>query len=186
VQRGSESAQRREDHFTELFAGAYGPVLGYVRRRVGSGDAEDIVSEVFFTAWRHLDRAPADPLPWLYRIAWHAIGNQRRGSARRQRLQRRTQALASPLRAADPADEVVGRQAFAAAFDSLTEHDREVLRLICWEGLDPAGAARVLGCSPAAFRVRLHRARRRLASLVDGSMIPGGSQQVPVISQERR
>jgi DNA-directed RNA polymerase specialized sigma24 family protein len=44
----------------------------------------------------------------------------------------------------------------------------------------------VLGCSPAAFRVRLHRARRRLASLVDGSMIPGGSQQVPVISQERR
>jgi RNA polymerase sigma-70 factor, ECF subfamily len=57
---------------------------------------------------------------------------------------------------------------------------------VAWEGLEPAAAARVLGCSAAAFRVRLRRARRRLASLVDGSMVPGGSQQVPVVTQERR
>jgi RNA polymerase sigma factor (sigma-70 family) len=186
VKKGSESAQRREDRFTELFAAAYGPVLCYVRRRVGSEDAEDVVAEVFFTAWRHLDRAPAEPLPWLYRIAWHAIGNQRRGSARRQRLQRRTQELASPLWVTDPADEVVGRQALAAAFDSLAEQDREVLRLVCWEGMEKADAARVLGCSAATFRVRLHRARRRLASLADDVIIPSEVQRVPPVSQVKR
>jgi RNA polymerase sigma factor (sigma-70 family) len=187
VKKGSESAQRREDRFGELFAGAYGPVLCYVRRRVASEDAEDVVAEVFFTAWRHLDRAPAEPLPWLYRIAWHAIGNQRRGSARRQRLQQRTQELTvGPLWVTDPADEIVGRQALAAAFDSLTEQDREVLRLVCWEGLEKADAARVLGCSAATFRVRLHRARRRLASLVDEVSIPGGTQPVPATSQAKR
>jgi RNA polymerase sigma factor (sigma-70 family) len=186
VKKGSESAQRREDRFSELFAGAYGPVLCYVRRRVGGEDAEDVVAEVFCTAWRHLDRAPAEPLPWLYRIAWHAIGNQRRGSARRQRLQRRTQELASQLWVTDPADEIVGRQALAAAFDSLTEQDREVLRLVCWEGLEPADAACVLGCSAATFRVRLHRARRRMAALVDGALVTSGTQRVPATSQAKR
>lgn len=102
------------------------------------------------------------------------------------RLQQRTQALASPLRAADPADEVVDRQALAAAFNSLAEQDREVLRLICWEGLERTDAARVLGCSAAAFRVRLHRARRRLTSIVEGPATPGSLRQVPVASQERR
>ena len=40
--------------------------------------------------------------------------------------------------------------------------DREVLRLIAWEGLESREAAAVFGCSYGAFRVRLHRARRRL------------------------
>jgi DNA-directed RNA polymerase specialized sigma24 family protein len=41
---------------------------------------------------------------------------------------------------------------------------REAILLIAWEGLEPTAAARVVGCSAAAFRVRLHRARRRLAA----------------------
>jgi RNA polymerase sigma-70 factor (ECF subfamily) len=169
-----------------LFTDAYGPVLGYVRRRVGMESAEDIVAEVFLTAWRHLARAPAEPLPWLYRIAWNAIGNQRRDLARHRRLQQRVQALTSPLRIADHADDVVGREALAAAFDALAEPDREVLRLICWENLDTADAARVLGCSAATLRVRLHRARQRLARLVQGVAVLDGAQQVPVASQEKR
>jgi RNA polymerase sigma-70 factor (ECF subfamily) len=36
--------------------------------------------------------------------------------------------------------------------------------LVAWEGLDPTCAARVAGCSSAAFRVRLHRARRKAAA----------------------
>lgn len=180
------SGQDRQARFSELYGGTYGLVLGYVRRRIGAESAEDIVAEVFLTAWRHLDRAPAEPLPWLYRIAWHAIGNQRRSLARRQRLQQQVQALGSPLRIADHADEVVSREALAAALGALTELDREVLRLICWEDLDPADAARVLGCSAATLRVRLHRARRRLARLAQGAAVPDRAQQIPLTSQETR
>jgi len=44
----------------------------------------------------------------------------------------------------------------------LSETDREALLLVCWEDLDHAAAAYVAGCSVAAFKVRLLRARRRL------------------------
>jgi RNA polymerase sigma-70 factor, ECF subfamily len=42
-----------------------------------------------------------------------------------------------------------------------------VLLLIAWEGLEPARAAKVLGCSRNALAVRLHRARKRLAAAID-------------------
>lgn len=48
----------------------------------------------------------------------------------------------------------------------LSPRDQEVLQLIGWEQLDQAAAARVLGCSVTAVKVRLHRARRRLAALL--------------------
>lgn len=63
----------------------------------------------------------------------------------------------------DPTESLDRRDAFSAAFALLTEPDREVLRLVAWDGLDTRDAARVFGCSPGAFRVRLHRARRKLA-----------------------
>ncbi len=44
----------------------------------------------------------------------------------------------------------------------LSEEDQEALRLVGWEELDLAGAARAMGCSRGAMAVRLHRARRRL------------------------
>jgi RNA polymerase sigma-70 factor (ECF subfamily) len=45
----------------------------------------------------------------------------------------------------------------------LSPADQEVLRLIEWDGLDVAEAARVLRCTRTALKVRLHRARRRFA-----------------------
>lgn len=36
--------------------------------------------------------------------------------------------------------------------------------LVAWHGLSGARAARAAGCSHAAFAVRLHRARARLAA----------------------
>jgi len=48
------------------------------------------------------------------------------------------------------------------ALRSLSAQDREALLLVAWEDLTPTAAAASLGISAAAFRVRLHRARRRL------------------------
>jgi RNA polymerase sigma-70 factor (ECF subfamily) len=69
----------------------------------------------------------------------------------------------------DPAEAVARRDAFAAAFASLAEQEREVLRLVAWDGLNVPEAALVLGCSQGAFRVRLHRARRKLAKRLDST-----------------
>jgi RNA polymerase sigma-70 factor (ECF subfamily) len=63
--------------------------------------------------------------------------------------------------------EPVGDEALAAAFAELSENDREVLRLVAWEGLSLAEAATVLGCSAIAARVRFHRAKSGLAARLE-------------------
>jgi RNA polymerase sigma-70 factor (ECF subfamily) len=50
----------------------------------------------------------------------------------------------------------------ARALRAISRLDREALLLVAWEDLAPSQAAKALGINPAAFRVRLLRARRRL------------------------
>ncbi len=50
-----------------------------------------------------------------------------------------------------------------AALASLSPADQEVLRLLAWEGLGNQGIAAVLGITPNAVAIRLHRARARFA-----------------------
>lgn len=165
----------REQRFTELFIECHGPVLAFALRRLDSDLAQDVVAETFLTAWRHFDELSGDPLPWLYRVASHAIANQRRARARRQRLDDRARLLSGDVHSADHARAVAESSRLAAAFASLTERDREVLRLAMWEGLDSTAAATVLGCSAGAFKVRLHRARRRLSRSLGEDCIPEDS-----------
>jgi RNA polymerase sigma-70 factor (ECF subfamily) len=70
-----------------------------------------------------------------------------------------------------------------AAFESLSERDREVLRLVHWESLSTREAAAVLGCSETAMKVRLHRARSRLRRLVNTDSTPGGDAAEPVLDR---
>jgi len=64
----------------------------------------------------------------------------------------------------DEADDVTElARAVAIAFVNLNAPDQEILRLAAWEQLSSAEGAAVLGCSVPAYRMRLHRARIRLA-----------------------
>ena len=128
-------------------------------------DAEDVVAETFLTAWRRLDEIPcgSGARPWLYGVARNALANQHRGERRRGRLRDRLNAEPRPSarQRAGANDELAS---VAAAFARLREDDRELLALVAWEELDPGEIATVLGCSRNAARIRLHRARRRLAN----------------------
>ncbi len=129
-----------------------------------------MVADTFAVAWRRRDRIPDPALPWLYAIAAHVIANQYRSSQRRRDLDLRLAHEGGALApASDPAESLDRRDAFSAAFALLGEPEREVLRLVAWDGLDTRDAARVFGCSPGAFRVRLHRARRKLAKQLDAA-----------------
>ncbi|MCU0301885.1 MAG: sigma-70 family RNA polymerase sigma factor [Candidatus Nanopelagicales bacterium] len=155
---------------TELFGRHSGAVLAYARRRLDSAeDAEDVVVEVFATAWRRRADVPDDALPWLYATAAHVIAHVLRSDARRTRLGAKL-ATVRPIRTdpgqVDPADAVVdaaaARGVVAAALDDLSESDAELLRLWAWEQLEPTEIAAVLGCSPGTARTRMHRAKARL------------------------
>lgn len=132
-------------------------VHAYARRRIDSASADDTVSEVFAIAWRRLEDIPDAALPWLLACARRVLANQRRGERRLGALRVR---LAENRRSGLPTVEDDGL--LRQALNELVERDREVLLLTAWEGLEPAEAAVVLGCSRGALAVRLHRARRRL------------------------
>ena len=57
-----------------------------------------------------------------------------------------------------------------ACLTSLPPEDREVLMLAGWEGLSATAMGQVLGCSPTAARIRLHRARARLKAAMTGDV----------------
>ena len=148
--------------FESLYREYYGRVLAYALRRATPEIAHDVVADTFLVAWRRLERLPDDPLPWLLGVARKTLANQWRSARRRQSLL--TELKAEEVARSNPAAEPTGTSFdVVAALDRLSESDRELLRLIAWEGLTPAEAAKVLGQSAATCRVRLHRARRRLA-----------------------
>ncbi len=53
------------------------------------------------------------------------------------------------------------------ALEHLPDKERETMRLLAWDCLSTADAATVLGCSRATLAVRAHRARRKLAALLE-------------------
>jgi RNA polymerase sigma-70 factor, ECF subfamily len=153
-------AERSHDEarMEALFRRHYRDVAGYVRRRTDPDLVEDVVAETFLVAWRRLDHVPVDARPWLLGVARKTLATQRRSLHRRGSLVTRLQAVESNGGRDDQLDDL----GIADALQRLPEKDREAITLVAWEGLSPQEAARVLGQTPAAFRVRLHRAKRRL------------------------
>jgi len=154
-----DEAERRA-RLEALFAAHARTVLVYARRRTDHASAADVLSEVFIVAWRRLDDIPADAVPWLLACARRALLHQRRAETRRSKLVEHLRA--NTLRTEFSPD--LPDDALAQAFATLSERDREVMLLTAWEGLSAKQAAHVLGCSPQAFWVRTHRARKRLAT----------------------
>lgn len=148
---------KADDRFEKLYARYFGDVLAYALRRAPRPVAQDVVAETFLVAWRRLDDVPASPLPWLLGTARRTLANQRRASRRQRALVGR---LAGEPRL-ESADELDGPP-ILAALACLSKRDRETLMLAAWEELDSREASEVLGCSPTAYRLRLHRARRKL------------------------
>ena len=146
--------------FAALFESNKRAVLAYARRRTTSlADAEDAAGETFGIAWRRITTVPTEPLPWLYGVARRVLANQRRGADRRFRLAWR-------VRDDLPTPVYLGENADAPAMIALTRlraDDQELLRLVAWEELGNNQIAEVLGVTPNAVAIRLHRARGRFA-----------------------
>jgi RNA polymerase sigma-70 factor (ECF subfamily) len=120
-------------------------------------------------------------LPWLYAIAGNAVRDQWRSARRQRRLAGRLSALRAAGQAADPGEGVVLGRSISQALAALPEADREVLRLVAWEGqTDARMLGLALGLRPASARSRVLRARRRLRALLDEADTPAGGPAAQV------
>lgn len=176
------------DAFRELFALTYPALVAYARRRVAADRVDDVVSEVYTTAWRRRsDIDPGSPhLPWLYGVAANAVRNLHRSDRRHLRLVEHLEA--QPAVSHRPAAVDGPGADLRAALERLSFDDQEVLRLVAWEGLRHAEAAQALGCSTNAVGIRIHRARQRLEVELDrlaNPLDPTGITETPTPNPDR-
>jgi RNA polymerase sigma-70 factor (ECF subfamily) len=165
------AAESETAAFAELYRRHASTVHGWFRRRL-EWAASDLTAESFAQAWlsrrSFRDEADGSALPWLYGIA----RNVARESARRNEVEtraRRRLGLPTDLASEDGYDAVEERlspsTALLGALDSLPEHEREALELRVVDELSYADVAARLGLRPAAARLRVSRALRRLSAL---------------------
>lgn len=172
-----------EDRISELWRSYAWRVQAYALRHVDPHDAQEVVSETFLVAWRRLAGVPDDPLPWLLVVARNVVRNQRRAARRRSAVEEQLVRLERVARATEDTVLTVSRRdALISALHGLPPKDREALLLTGWDGLAPKDAARVAGCSVAAFKMRLSRARRRLdaaSAILPDLAMPRGEEVSP-------
>lgn len=160
---GFEELVRR--HLRSAHAVALG-VLG------NPADAEDVCQEAFLIALERLEecREPQRFAAWLMRIVRNRALNFRESRSLRAGvpLERAAEAAGGddPGREAERSEL---RQRLLAALAVLPESQREVVLLHDLEGWRHREIAELLGTSEGAVRVRLHEARRRLRSELEGN-----------------
>ena len=166
-----------EARLEALFCDHFSAVRSYARRRAPESMVDDVVAETFFVAWRRIDDLPNDVRPWLLGVARKTLSTQLRAARRRTSL---VEKLKTSERADAAFSQVDGSDTeLIDSLKSLSPTDQEVLALAVWEELKPREAATVLGVSPAWYRVRLHRAKRRLLRELERSASSVG-QPLPV------
>ena len=162
-----------------LFRRHYREVAAYVRRRAEPDLVDDVVAETFLVAWRRVGEVPNNARPWLLGVARKTLATQRRSQARRRSLVTRLEHGQTGIESAEQPYTL----GVADALMRLSEKDREAITLVAWEGLSPSEAALVVGQSAAAFRVRLHRAKRRLRRQL-GAWQPPGENRLDLVATE--
>jgi RNA polymerase sigma-70 factor (ECF subfamily) len=159
-----------------------GRLLAVARRIVGSDeDARDVVQDAFLNAFKSLDRfeGNAKLSTWLHRIAVNAALMRLR--TRRRKPEQSIETLLPAFLDdghheerfkswEEPIDTIMerkeARELVRRQIDALPESYRTVLVLRDIEGLDTEETANMLGLSVNATKIRLHRARQALRSLL--------------------
>jgi len=157
-------AQGDASALAPLVARWRGPLFGFLARRAGESDAEDLFQETWIRVVRH--GARFDPArrfsTWLFQIANNLCRDRARRLAVRERYRRahRAEARDDPARraAAPLALRLDVRERVARLPDRL----REVLVLRYYRELPEKEIAAVVGIPPGTVKSRLHAAVKAL------------------------
>jgi RNA polymerase sigma-70 factor (ECF subfamily) len=163
----TDRSRLQTERFETLYASNRLDILKYlVRRSTDTDEAADALAETFLVAWRRIDVVPdgLDGRLWLFGVARNILSKQFK---KRQLTTATNQRMATELRsiATNSKNDQV-ESGVLRALSQLSKSDREMVELSAWEELSPTEIASVLGISANAARVRLHRARHRVADIL--------------------
>jgi RNA polymerase sigma-70 factor, ECF subfamily len=174
----SSNETETEASFKKVFSDTYSDIAAYLLRRLPFVDVDETAADVFATAWLKWDKRPSDELqvrPWLFGIAHNHLRNRHRFRRRQQRTELRIQnemTAAQTSRHGRELLESLGDDSIKVAImlrtlATLKRSDQEILRLHAWEDLSTSELAIALDCAEGTARVRLHRAKQRLAKAIE-------------------
>ncbi|MCL2407047.1 MAG: RNA polymerase sigma factor [Defluviitaleaceae bacterium] len=137
----------------------------------GTADAEDIVQDVFITAYENREAFDGQNLSaWLYKITYNRSVNHLK---RRKRFVYREQV--TPDMNPDITDGMSGRT--RAALFKLKPADRALIHGRVMDERSYDDLASELGVSPAALRKRYERVKKKLAKLLSQKQDKGGHEK---------
>lgn len=186
MRRNRSAHHGDEATFEALMQNNFGDVWKFVRRRcANAGDADDVTAEVFATAWRRRADLPRDDEQrlWLFGAARLVLANHHRSTRRQNNLRLRLVQTAT----SSGSDEHEHDGRLAEALAELPEADRDVLIMRAWDELAVTDIAELLDCTPNAASLRLHKARGRLAKILEQKdRVRGGHMEIEPTAEERR
>ena len=187
-----EAARRGDrDAFNELVRSTYRDTFALAYRLTGNrDDAGDVVQDAYVRAYRAIRRFRGDSSfsTWMYRITSNCASTHlsRRTRQRTEELSNDTPIV--DLRPEqDPslrAEAAVLRHHIDRAVRSLPERLRQVVVLRDLHDLSHSEIAAELGITTSAAKVRLHRARQRLRTVLQRTTELGASPAAPPIKDE--
>ena len=162
------------ESFADLLVKTIPPLRRYARSLTGDfHQAEDLVQDCLDRAWSRMGqwRSDTNMRAWVFTIMHNLYINQ----ARRNRRTKAWQSLDDP----EPMDHREQGQESAMnlrdlekGLARLSEDQREVLMLVCVEGMSYEQVAQVLSVPIGTVMSRLHRAREQMRSWMHGEESP--------------
>ena len=167
------AANNPEQGLTEAYDTYADAIFRHCYFRLGNRErAKELMQEAFCKAWEHLQRGKdiEHVQAFLYRIAGNLVIDEIR------RIKRRPETSLEDLQEEgfDPASEGgeselqgnIDGSKILASLDLLDDQSREVLVMRFVDGLPPQDIAAMLGVTANVVSVRLHRATKKLKTLL--------------------
>lgn len=168
-------AKQDREAFDKLYAKYLKKVYTYIYYRVGSvEEAEDLTSNVFLQAFIHLDRYEYQGVSfsaWLLRIAHNMVANWYRDRSNRQwvDLEDWEEIVSNEELPGERLEREEDRERVKQAVSCLPPEKQQILILRFAEGMKHKEIAEVVGKSPGAVKVLVHRSLASVHRLMHGS-----------------
>lgn len=174
--RLTEEARSDPEAFARLYDEFLPVVYRYVIRRVTNKEvAEDITSQTFEKALRSIKtlKKGTSFKIWLYRIAGNTVIDYYRSRGKHQTYSLAEAQDVANGKSGQAVEKVENRVSVLALMEDLPESHRTALVLHFLEGLSVDEMAEVLGTSRSACYMRVYRATKALAGMLEEKGITG-------------
>lgn len=172
-------APSAEERFAAIHSACHDTVYRYLARRIIPAHlAEDLTGEVFMIVWEKVRSGINPETAYVVGIARNLLRHAYKASAK-----------ASKLRSALAYEHLrppVANPHIAGVLASMKESERELLLMTYWDSFTSEEIAVILGSTPGAIRVRIHRARKSFSKVLansspiktaKGSVVPFNGQE---------